>query len=334
MFGAIKSRGARCNAFTLVELLVVIAIIGVLVALLLPAIQSAREASRRAQCLNQIRQLGLACLNYEAAQKAYPPSVKGPYGYIAVVLPYVEGQHLHNLIDFSERWDFPANAQMRNMTLPFAKCPSQDFIEPMGVFNGGVAPVLSEGSQRAHYYAVAGGKTSDTCPGVVPWELTACTPTGRSRGSQTTNGVMYPLSAVRVGQVTDGTSNTFLIGECSWDFVGPTSEPVMPWFAGAAFWGGDADTEAEIEAMMTLGGDGMWTYNQAQLQWALHERSYDTTITPQVARHNDLSFGSKHTSVVNFALADGSAKPVSREADVNVLRLFANRHDDQPATLD
>src|SRR5271154_1220093 len=105
------------RAFTLVELLVVIAIIGLLMALLLPAVQAAREAARRSQCLNSIRQLGLACLNYESAKKHYPSALydengsqyAGPYGYIAIVTPYMEDQALHDLIDFSVRWDFPPN---------------------------------------------------------------------------------------------------------------------------------------------------------------------------------------------------------------------------------
>jgi hypothetical protein len=130
--------------------------------------------------------------------------------------------------------------------------------------------------------------------------------------------------------VTDGASNTFLIGECSWDFGGV----VMAWYAGAAFWGGEYDDAAKLEWMMSKAGEGMWTYNQAQIQWALQERSYDAAITPQVARHNDLSFGSKHAGIVNFALADGSARPVSRDADVAMLRMLANRHDDESATLE
>src|ERR687897_251000 len=87
--------------FTLVELLVVIAIIGILVALLLPAIQAAREASRRTQCVNQIRQLGLAVLNFESSKKVFPASVnEGSYSYLALTLPYYEGQTIYDQIDF------------------------------------------------------------------------------------------------------------------------------------------------------------------------------------------------------------------------------------------
>ena len=121
-----KSVARRQRAFTLVELLVVIAIIGILVALLLPAIQAARESARRSQCLSQIRQLGLAVLNYETTKKKFPPSVnEGSYSYLAIVLPYYEGQTIYDVIDFSKR---PTDATMP-FEVPFVKCPSQSHAE-------------------------------------------------------------------------------------------------------------------------------------------------------------------------------------------------------------
>src|SRR5215213_9279777 len=126
-------------AFTLVELLVVIAIIGILVALLLPAIQAARESARRTQCKNQIRQVGLAILNYEVARKQFPPSIgPGPYGYIANVLGYFEEQNLRDLIDFSVRWSDPKNDRMRDKPLPFLRCPTQIGSEPTQIYDVGL----------------------------------------------------------------------------------------------------------------------------------------------------------------------------------------------------
>ena len=165
-----KSLFRKQYGFTLVELLVVIAIIGILVALLLPAIQAARESARRSQCLSQIRQVGLAVLNYESARKAFPPSVNtGSFSYLAITLPYYEGQTIYDVIDFTKR---PSDQTMP-FEVPFLKCPSQNKLEPLVTFNGS-AEVTVEDNRRGHYYAVNGAKLDDTCPGNEPFKLTSC----------------------------------------------------------------------------------------------------------------------------------------------------------------
>ncbi len=102
--------GAR-RGFTLVELLVVIAIIGVLVALLLPAVQAAREAARRIQCTNNMKQLGLAVLNYESAKKELPPAytVKPKHNYVAFILPYIEQGPLAGQYNLKKDWNDAGN---------------------------------------------------------------------------------------------------------------------------------------------------------------------------------------------------------------------------------
>lgn len=121
------------SGFTLVELLVVIAIIGILVALLLPAIQAAREAARRSQCQNNLRQLALAVLNYESSQRHLPPSVEivtasgntannGAWGVHGHILPYVEEQSLRNLVNINMAWDF--QTPINNVRIPIFSCPS------------------------------------------------------------------------------------------------------------------------------------------------------------------------------------------------------------------
>ncbi|MEX2093903.1 MAG: DUF1559 domain-containing protein [Pirellulales bacterium] len=327
------SRGPR-SAFTLVELLVVIAIIGILVALLLPAIQAAREAARRTQCQSQIRQLGLAVLNYESTTKTFPTSIgPGPFGYLAVTLPFYEEKNLKDLIDFSVRWSDPKNERMRDAELAFLRCPTQERLEPTQIYDVGLGLTFQtlDTALRAHYYAVNGAKLDGVCPGLTPYETTACGPTGTNRGNHATNGIMYPLSKVRHGQITDGTSNTFLVAECSWDFGGD----VAPWYAGSLFWGGEFDTPEAIAWNMKRLGDGFWVENQAQVRYGLKEASYSAEITPAfVARRSDLSFGSKHPGGCHFCMADGSAHFVRDDVDIVVLRNLACRHDGATVGLD
>ena len=135
-----SSNSNRSRGFTLVELLVVIAIIGILVALLLPAIQAAREAARRSQCVNRMKQISLAALNYESAKKALPPAstpnntttqlaFMGPcpgtattpvptnglahHSFFTYILPYVEQQSLYDQIDLKLNWDYPTASPIK-----------------------------------------------------------------------------------------------------------------------------------------------------------------------------------------------------------------------------
>jgi prepilin-type N-terminal cleavage/methylation domain-containing protein len=356
-------------AFTLVELLVVIAIIGILIALLLPAVQAAREAGRRTQCLSSIRQLGLACLNYESVKKHFPSALYdennsewvGPYGYIAIVTPYMEEKQYHDLIDFTVRWDISPNSDngVANTVIPFVKCPSQDDIEPIVMFSGMSGPTtgtLTTGPQRAHYYAVMGAKLNETCPGAAPWELTGCNPSSFGgttyppypsqfnswRGGIATNGVMYPASKVRVSDITDGTSNTLLIGECSWDFG--TQIPYVPngWYAGGQVWGGNTDSQADLKNTMTSTGVGFWMINAVQVYYGILGASLQPSDqnpqvglnAPKIAKHNDLSFGSKHSNGCSFCTADGSTHFLSSNTDLMVLKDLANRHDGQQVSVE
>ena len=134
----------RRPGFTLIELLVVIAIIAVLVALLLPAVQQAREAARRTQCKNNLKQIGLAIHNYESSNLVFPPSSTsaftrgvwnwpgaGPndrtihlHSFASLILPYLEGTNIYNGIDYNVSSLAPANRAMASQILPFYRCPS------------------------------------------------------------------------------------------------------------------------------------------------------------------------------------------------------------------
>ncbi len=182
------------RGFTLFELLVVIAIIAVLIALLLPAVQQAREAARRAQCKNNLKQLGLALHNYESTHRTFPPGSLGwPFVWSAhaQLLPFVEQANLKSLFDFDQppltfggmypqSADNEAAARIR---VALMTCPSDGEAVPGSGFDGGIS-------------------------------YPACTGSGVNGGSiDPGNGVIFPRSKTRFGDLTDGTSNTVAFGE-------------------------------------------------------------------------------------------------------------------------
>jgi prepilin-type N-terminal cleavage/methylation domain-containing protein len=170
------------SAFTLVELLVVIAVIGILVALLLPAVQAAREAGRRTQCANNLKQFGLAVLNYHDTLGSFPPGRWGGSGgrvfsAHGLLLPLLEQDNVQRLIDFTKFWDSPENTAARAAHVPVFLCPS----EP----------------------------TSQLPPGWAGTNYEPC------EGSDTTmrNGVINHNSRTRLADILDGTSNTACFSE-------------------------------------------------------------------------------------------------------------------------
>ena len=182
----------RRPAFTLVELLVVIAIIGILIGMLLPAVQMVREAARRTSCQNNLKQLGLAALNFESAQMAFPPGVVDDdddlqdalhTGWV-FLLPYLEQGNVADQYDMSSSWKSTANLPLARLTIETLNCPSNPIaFEQTGDIEGTKSD-----------YALSKGPTA---------ALFAASPEG-----------MFGINQrVRMGSITDGTSNTFLIGE-------------------------------------------------------------------------------------------------------------------------
>jgi prepilin-type N-terminal cleavage/methylation domain-containing protein len=217
----------RIGAFTLVELLVVIAIIGVLVALLLPAIQAAREAARRSQCSNNLKQIGLAVLNYESANGRLPAGSttngtdrNGPYfsTWTVDILPYIEQQALHDLWDKTVDFSALTNRKLRETFLASYLCPSDQDLTEMAVPETGPGETVpwAPGSYRAnsgyslgqgedHYwdnplYLSYSNEMPDWRRG--PMHTVARNPSGNRR-----------LKAVKLREILDGTSQTLLVGE-------------------------------------------------------------------------------------------------------------------------
>jgi prepilin-type N-terminal cleavage/methylation domain-containing protein len=199
----LATRPDRTRAFTLVELLVVIAIIGLLVALLLPAVQSAREAARRSSCQNNMKQIGLALAQFELAKKVYPPSGTDEilnwddgknelnHSWASLIMPYVEESTLQDKINFKISALETVNEPAAGTVVPIYRCPSYsgpNFTEsefyPSGKY--AIGNYVSIGATDVdHIYAV----------------------------SLKPEGVMYPLSKTKAKEIKDGLSKTMFIAE-------------------------------------------------------------------------------------------------------------------------
>ena len=217
----------RRSGFTLIELLVVIAIIAVLIALLLPAVQAAREAARRAQCINNMKQLALACMNYESSNSCFPPHSQSasttsqvglPASWLPGLLQFTEAVPMYNALNFNldlagNGTGGLANSTVFTANLALLHCPSESQWQPLRNWAGSVYYGMT------NYMGNFGGPgpiaiNSGTIVPANNW-LTGTVPvpqgqSGNGPGNNAYNGSWGPVT---MAMITDGTSNTGLISE-------------------------------------------------------------------------------------------------------------------------
>ncbi len=298
-------RDERPRAFTLIELLVVIAIIGVLVALLLPAVQSARESARRSQCINNLKQIGLALHNYHGTFGIWPigyqdtseyapeEPILGPgWGWGSLILPQLEQTPLYNNINFSLNLDAVDQKTIRMTTLAVFLCPSSTGQGPF-TFSGGQAAPKAR-LPLAQYVGNAGQLEIDK--------------------SIDNNGVFFRNSGIGLADVTDGSSMTLMVGERSRNVADVTWVGAMPgnWTICIKSATVVSDGPCERPSACVLGHTGP-------------EAGDSTIYTPNRKNFGPDEYNSLHAGGCNFLMADGSVKFLTDTIDPPTFSFLSTR---------
>ncbi|WP_157605855.1 DUF1559 domain-containing protein [Schlesneria paludicola] len=318
--------GTTRHAFTLIELLVVIAIIAMLAALLLPAVQMAREAARRTQCINNLKQITLAMHNYESAFRVFPTGWVDQFRFGWTTVPFTDPpsfntviRGIHGTTTFPD-WVLPQDWGWHALILPQMDAGT--------IVIDYTKKKMSEGNGFSNQSIVQSNIASYVCPSMAnlptarPWNWGYTTyrgsmgaydanGSGPANAPTSPNGMLYRYSAVKMVDVTDGSSNTIFIGDSLFGFWADAfSCCVRVW---------DDRDHPDL-------WDTYWPFAVGSGWDTSPDSNPDQTSGTTIATLRFFSFGSYHGTLCNFSLVDGSTKSISKQITPHVFKAIATRN--------